>query len=92
MPRLDKTGPKGQGPMTGRRMGRCCTTENNTPINNTNTTDQQEASQSNFVAGRGGFCDGSRKRIRGGGNGGSGFGRAGGFGRGGGRGFGRGNR
>jgi len=23
MPGLDKTGPVGQGPMTGRRMGRC---------------------------------------------------------------------
>ncbi|MFP4456734.1 MAG: DUF5320 domain-containing protein, partial [Clostridia bacterium] len=23
MPRLDKTGPKGQGPMTGRAMGSC---------------------------------------------------------------------
>jgi len=23
MPRLDKTGPEGQGPMTGRKMGKC---------------------------------------------------------------------
>lgn len=23
MPRFDQTGPAGQGPMTGRRMGRC---------------------------------------------------------------------
>ena len=23
MPNLDQTGPLGQGPMTGRRMGRC---------------------------------------------------------------------
>lgn len=23
MPRFDRTGPEGQGPMTGRRMGRC---------------------------------------------------------------------
>lgn len=27
MPRVDRTGPNGQGPMTGRRMGYC--TENN---------------------------------------------------------------
>ena len=29
MPRGDKTGPKGNGPMTGRQMGDC--TENNNP-------------------------------------------------------------
>ena len=28
MPRGDRTGPLGQGPMTGRRMGDCAETEN----------------------------------------------------------------
>ncbi len=40
MPRFDKTGPEGEGPMTGRRMGKCTnyggkgiTEENDSPNN-----------------------------------------------------------
>ncbi len=81
MPRLDGTGPNGQGPMTGRRMGRCNTA--NTNINN--NTAEQPNEPAGFYPG-GGFCDGSRKRI----GRGRGFGGGGGFGRGN-RGPGRGN-
>lgn len=28
MPQLDKTGPKGEGPKTGRKLGRCQSIEN----------------------------------------------------------------
>ena len=31
MPGLDKTGPNGEGPMTGRRMGTCANASNQTP-------------------------------------------------------------
>jgi len=31
MPGLDKTGPNGEGPMTGRRMGTCVNNSNQTP-------------------------------------------------------------
>ena len=36
MPGFDKTGPAGQGPATGRRMGRC-RTENASPTDETPT-------------------------------------------------------
>lgn len=31
MPNMDKTGPQGKGPKTGRQMGNCEGAENNTP-------------------------------------------------------------
>lgn len=35
MPNLDRTGPKGQGPQTGRKQGRCGNNQNNaSPKNN----------------------------------------------------------
>ncbi|MDX9696739.1 MAG: DUF5320 domain-containing protein [Bacteroidales bacterium] len=37
MPRGDKTGPQGFGPMTGRRMGLCVGNNNPGFANNTNT-------------------------------------------------------
>lgn len=88
MPRLDGTGPNGQGPMTGRRMGNC--NVNNNVNANLGDTGNQPAPVAGF--GGAGFCDGSRKRIRGNSGGfGGGFGGGGrGFGRGGGRGGGRG--
>ncbi len=81
MPGFDKTGPTGQGPMTGRRMGKCTNfgaskktqmkDPNETPFENENN----QTENMNFGVGRG---RGGR---------GLGFGRSGG-----GRGLGRRNR
>ncbi|MFH1195826.1 MAG: DUF5320 domain-containing protein [bacterium] len=80
MPNLDRTGPQGQGAMTGRRRGRCA----NTQTLQTEKSDAQtvETKEEILGLGRGG-------RPRGGG--GFGFGGGGGRkrqGRGRGRGFG----
>lgn len=40
MPRMDGTGPAGQGPMTGRGLGSCGTSG----VNNNQNTDQQQGS------------------------------------------------
>lgn len=75
MPRFDQTGPMGQGPMTGRRMGRCMQQGVNSTIADTSESDNKFTTN-NFVGrglGRGMF--GGRGR---GGN--SGLGQRGGFG------------
>lgn len=76
MPNFDRTGPQGQGAMTGRKRGRCL--DNQT----TQTTEQSaDIKEAIYGLGRGG-------RPRGGGGLGNRFG--GGFGKGAGRGRGRG--
>lgn len=60
MPNLDKTGPNGQGPLTGRRRGRCRDTES---VQNVKTENQpDEIKEVIYGVGRGG-------RPRGGGKG-----------------------
>ncbi|MBN1300663.1 MAG: DUF5320 domain-containing protein [Melioribacteraceae bacterium] len=76
MPNLDRTGPEGRGPLTGRRMGKCGGKE---------TVNKQSIERDDFVYGRGrrggargwggfGFGGGFRR-------GGRGFGRGYGYGR-----------
>jgi hypothetical protein len=60
MPNLDRTGPFGQGPLTGRRRGRCVNT-NITQIVNPETK-PEETKEIIYGVGRGG-------RPRGGGKG-----------------------
>jgi hypothetical protein len=55
MPRLDRTGPEGQGPKTGRKLGRCKKTE-----------EEQENAQLGRGQGkqrRGGCGDGRGRRL-----------------------------
>ena len=75
MPGGDRSGPRGQGPMTGRGMGYC-------------RGNDQPADNANLPPGRGFGMGwgGGRGRGRGGGGFGGGRGRGGGFGRGRGRG------
>jgi len=77
MPNFDRTGPQGQGAMTGRKRGRC----NDTKTTQTEKTTEQSTGNKEVVygLGRGG-------RPRGGGGLGNGGGK--GQGRGRGRGFG----
>jgi len=74
MPGFNRTGPVGQGPMTGRRMG-CCTNygANLKNQNNTSSDSQTEENSENystrgFGLGRGrggrGFGLGSQNRFR----------------------------
>jgi len=59
LPGFDRTGPRGMGPMTGRRMGRCVTQE----------ADAQGAAQSEmpvFGLGRGGIPCGCGRGFGGG--------------------------
>lgn len=58
MPGFDSTGPQGQGPMTGRKMGNCISSENA-------NTEQSMAAGSGMGMGRGLRCG----RGRGNGNG-----------------------
>jgi len=80
MPGFDKTGPMGQGPMTGRKMGKCTNygagkkSQIKNPNENPFDNEDNNSENMNFGFGRG--------------RGGRGFG----FGRGKGRGFGRRNR
>ncbi len=74
MPGFDKTGPAGQGPMTGRRMGQCVNTD---PENQQSTQQNQTGYYKNPAAqerplgrglGRGRGLDlslGLRNRFRG---------------------------
>jgi hypothetical protein len=78
MPGFDQTGPEGQGPMTGRRMGRCTNYGRNLKETENTSSKEQNDSLSENLAGRG-FGPGLRR---------SGIGR----GRGRGRGLGRQNR
>ena len=77
MPRIDQTGPMGQGPMTGRRMGRCSTegrTQNN---ENQPPAEKNESGQQSNWFGKGPGFEGTMGRR------GPGFGwRMGGRGRG----------
>lgn len=86
MPGRDKTGPQGQGSMTGRRLGGCAGYQENTVANNTidSTTNAPPMSVNKAVQGQG------LGRGFGRGQGGQGLGR--GQGRGLGRGQGRGAR
>jgi hypothetical protein len=68
MPNLDGTGPQGQGPLTGRRRGRCRETEKSETLKKS-----PENNDVLYGLGRGG-------RLRSGGNG-QGRGRRRGFGR-----------
>lgn len=52
MPGLNRTGPSGQGPMTGRRMGRCTNYSANLRTNESNTPDASET-QPDIFQGRG---------------------------------------
>ena len=45
MPGFNQTGPMGQGPMTGRRMGRCVNLETNP---NNQTTESKENADDNM--------------------------------------------
>lgn len=57
MPNLDQTGPLGQGPMTGRRMGRCTNYgayKQNTNFNNDRNENQLDDFQTqNYLKGYG---------------------------------------
>ena len=67
MPRFDQTGPVGQGPMTGRRMGRCTNYgagKKTEPTNENPNENPKENLPENY--GRGfGFGRGGRGRGRG---------------------------
>lgn len=78
MPNLDQTGPLGQGPMTGRRMGRCTNYgayKQNTSFNNDqNENLPDDFQKQNYLKGYGralglrrglGFGRGRRGRGRG---------------------------
>ena len=56
MPGLDKTGPNGQGAMTGRRMGSCANNANQNPDN------PQIGLGRGLGLGRGRGCGGGRGR------------------------------
>jgi len=80
MPREDRTGPEGRGPLTGRRAGKCVDGNVQENVNE----------QVPPMGMGGGFGRGGGGGIGRGGGRGFGRGGGGGFGRGGGRGFGRG--
>ena len=76
MPGLNQTGPMGQGPMTGRRMGRCTNLDANasnqteTPRDDANENRPENVQARGFGLGRGrgrrGFGMGQQNRFRGG--------------------------
>jgi hypothetical protein len=75
MPNLNRTGPMGQGPMTGRRLGRCNSKKTEAP-DKSNKEDEMA-----YGAGRGGRpWGGAQGRCFGGGRW-KGWGRRRGFGR-----------
>lgn len=53
MPGLNQTGPMGQGPMTGRRMGRCSNYGAKTEKEETASSENQKADHGNNFPGRG---------------------------------------
>jgi hypothetical protein len=53
MPGFNKTGPKGQGPMTGRRMGCCTNYGANLKNQNVTTPENQGELLSGQIPGRG---------------------------------------
>ena len=76
MPGFNQTGPMGQGPMTGRRMGRCTNfganlknqADETTEKTNENLPENFQGRGFGFGRGRGGrgFGMGQRNRFRGG--------------------------
>lgn len=65
MPGMNHKGPEGQGPMTGRKMGRCM---GNTSIpeenNGAQTTHTPEPLRKRFSMGETGCGSGRRRRMR----------------------------
>jgi hypothetical protein len=53
MPGFDQTGPSGQGPMTGRRMGRCTNYGAGKGQESSSPTDGKEENKLNQPMGRG---------------------------------------
>ncbi len=80
MPGFDRTGPMGQGSLTGRRRGRCLDSK----TTESEKTNEQTTSEKEIIygLGRGGRpCGGGGMRKRFGGGGDQGRGRGRGFGR-----------
>jgi hypothetical protein len=68
MPAFNQKGPMGDGPMTGRKMGRCTNFgagQKNQNMNEDRNPDQSE-DFSGWGRGRGGLGMGRRNRFRGG--------------------------
>ena len=66
MPGFNQAGPEGQGPMTGRRMGRCTNYGANLKNQNATPSDNQTGDQPENSPGRGfGFGRGRGGRGRG---------------------------
>ena len=66
MPGFNQRGPEGQGPMTGRRMGRCTNYGANTKNQNVTPSDNVIEDQPEKMVGRGfGFGCGRGERGRG---------------------------
>jgi len=63
MPGFDKTGPEGEGPMTGRRLGRC--TGYGAKVRKSSQAENPEDSQENYGRRGFGFGRGGRGRGRG---------------------------
>jgi Family of unknown function (DUF5320) len=53
MPGFNQTGPTGQGPMTGRKIGRCTNFANTKKNQNTTPTENQGENQPDNFQGRG---------------------------------------
>ncbi len=63
MPGFNQTGPKGQGPMTGRRMGRCTNNDANLKKTEPASYDNQNENQPENFSGRGfGWIRGGRSK------------------------------
>ena len=65
MPGIDQTGPSRQGPMTGRRRGRCTNFGSDLNKANTATAENQEEKQPENIPGKG-FGFGRGRGCRGG--------------------------
>ena len=66
MPGFNKTGPVGQGPMTGRRMGRCTNFGASKKDNESTSSENRTEREPENLTGRGfGFGRGSGFRGRG---------------------------
>ncbi len=53
MPGFDQTGPFGQGPMTGRRLGRCANLRSGEKIQDNSENDNLQQDSTNKLTGRG---------------------------------------
>ena len=76
MPGFDKSGPQGQGSMTGRKIGRCT---NFGQPNSKEETSQNSNNEQFREPDQVGFGQGMRRGMQGGRGRGRGFGRRGGF-------------